>query len=100
LLTSGRYARKHNLDVKAVILSYDDYEQKPVLFNLILKVEFTTSPTYSIQNCLKKINLNVDDVDYFEINEAFSVVALVNQKLLNIDINKLNINGGAVPIFY
>jgi len=81
---------KNNLDVKAIILSYDDYEQKPE--------EFTTSPTYSIKNCLKKAKMNIDDVDFFEINEAFAVVALANQKLLNISIDKLNLNGGAVSL--
>jgi acetyl-CoA C-acetyltransferase len=49
---------------------------------------------YSIERSLNKINKKVEEIDFFEINEAFSVVALANQKLLNIDINKLNVNGG------
>ena len=47
---------------------------------------------------LSKANLTISDIDFFEINEAFSVVSLANQKLLNIPSEKLNINGGAVSL--
>lgn len=47
---------------------------------------------------MKKANLRVDDIDYFEFNEAFSVVGIVNTNILNIDPNKVNIKGGAVSL--
>ena len=74
----------------AYILSYADAAQEPKWF--------TTSPALALPKALKKANLKIEDVDYFEFNEAFSVVGLANAKLLNIDLNKLNVNGGAVSL--
>lgn len=60
--------------------------------------KFTTAPADSITKVLKKANLSVDDIDLFEINEAFAVVSLINNQLLNLPAEKVNINGGAVAL--
>lgn len=59
---------------------------------------FTTAPTSAIQKVLKKANMNINDIDLFEINEAFSVVPMHSIKELGIDRNKVNVNGGAVSL--
>ena len=59
---------------------------------------FTKAPADSIRKALKKAELTVDDIDLFEINEAFAVVTIVNNRFLNIPIEKVNIHGGAVAI--
>ena len=74
----------------AYIRGYDDVAQEPKWF--------TTSPSIAIPKALKKAGLSIGDVDYFEINEAFAVVGLVNSKILGIDDSKVNINGGAVAL--
>ncbi|HEY0261737.1 MAG TPA: hypothetical protein VGB95_01835 [Chitinophagales bacterium] len=74
----------------AKIIGYGDAEQTPD--------EFTTSPALAIPIALKKAGLDISQIDAFEINEAFSVVALVNAKLLGISQDKLNVNGGAVAL--
>ena len=62
-------------------------------------VKFTDAPAPAIQLACSRAGVSVDDIDFFEINEAFSVVALVNARLLDIDIDaKLNVNGGAVAL--
>lgn len=61
-------------------------------------IEFTTAPTDSINKVLKKSNLKLSDIDLFEINEAFAVVSLANNKLLGLDNSKVNVNGGAVAL--
>ena len=63
-----------------------------------LPEEFTTAPADSIKKTLKKADLKLDDIDLFEINEAFSVVALANKNLLDIPVEKININGGAIAL--
>lgn len=60
--------------------------------------KFTTSPSLAIPKALKHAGITKDQVDYYEINEAFSVVALANLKLLGIDAEKVNVNGGAVAL--
>lgn len=90
VLMSEDKAKILGLQPLAYILSYADAAQVPKWF--------TTSPALALPKALKKVNLTVEDVDCFEFNEAFSVVGLVNAKLLNIDINKININGGAVSL--
>ena len=74
----------------AYIRGYADAAQEPKWF--------TTSPSIAIPKALKKAGLSIGDVDYFEINEAFAVVGLVNLKILGIDDSKVNINGGAVAL--
>ncbi len=59
---------------------------------------FTTAPGKAIPKAIKKAGLSADDIDYYEINEAFSVVALVGIKDLNLDESKVNVNGGGVSL--
>ncbi len=59
---------------------------------------FTTAPVNAIQTLLKNLNFRLDDIDLFEINEAFAVVVLATISELNIDINKVNVNGGACAL--
>ena len=74
----------------AYIRSYADAAQDPKWF--------TTSPSKAITKALKKAQLTLNDVDYFEFNEAFAVVGLVNAKILGLDDSKINVNGGAVSL--
>ena len=59
---------------------------------------FTTSPSLALPKAAEKAGLKVSDINYFEFNEAFSVVGLANIKLLNLDASKVNVNGGAVSL--
>jgi acetyl-CoA C-acetyltransferase len=61
-------------------------------------IEFTTAPADAIAKVLKKANLSKDDIDLYEINEAFAVVSLAVNRLLELDPSKVNVNGGAVAI--
>jgi acetyl-CoA C-acetyltransferase len=74
----------------ARIISYADAQQAPEWF--------TTSPSKAIPIALQRAGLKTDDVDYFEINEAFSVVSLANNQILKLESSKVNINGGAVSM--
>jgi acetyl-CoA C-acetyltransferase len=90
VLVSGKYAKTNNLNVKAKVLSYADYEQEPIWF--------TTAPAKAIPKALASAGLQIDDVSKFELNEAFSVVALANQALLGVPDAKINVYGGAVAL--
>ena len=61
-------------------------------------IQFTTAPADSIKKVLNKANLKLSDIDLFEINEAFAVVSLANNKLLGLDNSNVNVNGGAVAL--
>jgi acetyl-CoA C-acetyltransferase len=61
-------------------------------------VNFTTAPADSINKVLNKAGLNTDDIDLYEINEAFAVVSLINNRLLKLSTEEVNINGGAVAL--
>ena len=74
----------------AYIRSYADAAQEPKWF--------TTTPSKAIPKALEKTGLTINDVDYFELNEAFAVVGLVNTKILGLDNTKVNVNGGAVSL--
>lgn len=90
VIVSGKFAKDHNLKPLFKIRGFGDAAKDPV--------EFTTAPADAIPRALKHAGLSLNDIDYHEINEAFSVVALVNAKLLNLDIAKINIHGGAVAL--
>jgi acetyl-CoA C-acetyltransferase len=90
VLASEEFVKSANQKPIAKIISYADFEQKPE--------DFTTSPAGAIKKALKKANLTIEDIGFFEINEAFSSVALANIKILNLDIKKVNVNGGAVAL--
>ena len=90
ILASGSFVKKHNLKPLARILSCADAAKDPV--------HFTTAPAEAMPRALKKANVKAENVDYYEINEAFSVVALANQRLLSLPMDKLNVFGGAVAL--
>jgi acetyl-CoA C-acetyltransferase len=90
ILMSGEKVKELGLTPIAKIVSYADAEQDPKWF--------TTSPSLAIPKALAKANLTSADISAFEFNEAFSVVGIVNTQLLNLDANKVNINGGAVSL--
>ncbi|WP_438972891.1 acetyl-CoA C-acyltransferase [Polaribacter sp.] len=90
VLMSAEKAAALNLQPIAKIKSYADAAHEPKWF--------TTAPAKALPKALAKANLSIDDVDYFELNEAFSVVGLVNMKLLGITDKNTNVNGGAVSL--
>ena len=61
-------------------------------------IQFTTAPADAINKVLKKANMKLQDIGLFEINEAFAVVSLAVNKLLNLGIENVNVNGGAVAL--
>ncbi len=90
LLMSEEKADELNLKPLARILSHASAAKSPEWF--------TTAPADAIPISLKRAGLEIDQIDLFEINEAFSVVSLINNQLLNLDSSKVNIHGGAVSI--
>lgn len=83
-------ADKLGIKPLAKIVSYASYAKKPEWF--------TTAPADAIKKVLKRANLSLNDIDLFEINEAFSVVTIAVNKILNLDMNRVNIHGGAVAL--
>jgi acetyl-CoA C-acetyltransferase len=90
VITSDRVAKERGLPVLAEIKGYGVHAHAPEWF--------TTAPVNAIQKLLQKLSWSVEDVDLFEINEAFSVVVLAAIKELNIPHDKVNIHGGAVAL--
>ncbi len=90
VLMSKEKADKMGIKPLAKIIGYGDAEQAPE--------RFTTTPAKAIPLAIAKAGLKIKDIDYFEINEAFSVVALANRKLLEINADRLNVNGGGVSL--
>lgn len=90
VLMSADKAKELNIKPLAKILAYADAQQAPEWF--------TTAPSKAIPLALSKANLTTADVDFFEINEAFSVVSLANNQELGLSEDNVNVNGGAVAI--
>jgi len=90
VLMSKDKMEKLGLKPIAKVIAYADAEQAPEWF--------TTAPAKAIPLAIEKAGLKLTDIDFFEINEAFSVVSCANNKLLNLDSTKVNINGGAVSL--
>jgi acetyl-CoA C-acetyltransferase len=90
ILVSKEKMEELGLKPLARIVSYADAAQAPE--------DFTTSPSKALPIALKKAGLELTDIDFFEFNEAFSVVGLANNKILGLDASKVNVNGGAVAI--
>lgn len=90
ILMSEEKAKELGLQPLAYIKSYADAAQEPKWF--------TTAPAKALPKALAKANITLDDVDYFEFNEAFSVVGLANMKLLGLNESNVNVNGGAVSL--
>jgi acetyl-CoA C-acetyltransferase len=90
ILASKEAVEKHGLTPIAKIRSYADAAQAPEWF--------TTAPSLAIPKALAKSGLTSDNVDFWELNEAFAIVGLANTKILEIDPAKVNVNGGAVSL--
>lgn len=90
VLMSEEKATELGLKPLAYIKSYADAAQEPKWF--------TTAPAKALPKALDKAGIAISDVDYFEFNEAFSVVGLANAKILGLSNDKINVNGGAVSL--
>tara|TARA_R110000868_G_scaffold52107_2_gene164862 strand:- start:5600 stop:6778 length:1179 start_codon:yes stop_codon:yes gene_type:complete len=90
VLMSEEKALSLGLKPLAYIKSYADAAQEPKWF--------TTSPSKALPKALEKVGLTTSQVDYFEFNEAFAVVGLANAKILGLENDKVNVNGGAVSL--
>lgn len=90
ILASEEAVEKYGLKPLARIVSYADAAQSPEWF--------TTAPSIAIPKALAKAGMQVSDVDYWELNQAFSVVGLANIKELGLDPAKVDVNGGAVAL--
>jgi len=90
VLMSEDKANELGLKPLAYIKGYADAEQEPKWF--------TTTPSIALPKALDKAGISKDDVDFFELNEAFAVVGLANSKILGLDAEKVNVNGGAVSL--
>ncbi|MCB0444697.1 MAG: acetyl-CoA C-acyltransferase, partial [Gelidibacter sp.] len=88
VLMSKEKANELGLKVLATIKSYADAAHEPQWF--------TTAPAKALPKALDKAKISINDVDYFEFNEAFSVVGLANMKILGLSDSNVNVNGGAV----
>jgi acetyl-CoA C-acetyltransferase len=90
VLMSGEKMNELGLKPIAKITSFADAEQDPKWF--------TTAPSLALPKALRKANLTAAEIDFFEFNEAFSVVGIVNTNLLKLDPSKVNVRGGAVSL--
>lgn len=90
VVTSREFADKNGMKPMARILSVGYHAQEPEWF--------TTAPVQAIKNALKKANLTVGDIDLFEVNEAFAVVAMAAAKNVEIPEDKMNVHGGGISI--
>ena len=90
VLMSRKKADELNLKPLAVIKSYADAAHEPEWF--------TTAPAKALPKALAKSNISIEEIEFFEFNEAFSVVGLANMKLLGLNDSNVNVNGGAVSL--
>jgi len=90
ILMSSSKAKELNLTPIAKIRGYADAAHQPKWF--------TTAPAKAVPKALDMAGISLDEVDYFELNEAFAVVGLANMKILKLDNDKVNVNGGAVSL--
>ena len=90
IIMSEEKANSLGLKPLAYVRGYADAAQEPKWF--------TTAPAKALPKALDKAGISISDVDYFEFNEAFSVVGLANAKILELDSSKINVNGGAVSL--
>ncbi|MGJ8737641.1 acetyl-CoA C-acyltransferase, partial [Zobellia laminariae] len=90
VLMSAEKAEELGLKPLATIRGYADAAQEPKWF--------TTAPAKALPKAIAKAGISIDDIDFFEFNEAFSVVGLANMKLLGLTDTNVNVNGGAVSL--
>ena len=90
LLASAEYAQANGLPVLARLTGYQQHAQEPEWF--------TTAPAYAMNKLLEKQNLSAQDIDVYEVNEAFSVVSLAVNELSQLPVDRVNVNGGSVAL--
>lgn len=90
VLISKEKADELNIKPLAIIKSFADAEQAPEWF--------TTTPSLAVPKAIEKAGLSIAEIDYFELNEAFSVVGIANTQKMGLDASKVNVHGGAVSI--
>lgn len=90
VLMSSEKAKELGIKPLAIIRGYADAEQEPV--------QFTTTPSIAVPIAVKRAGLQMTDIDFVELNEAFSVVGIVNTQRMNLNPAKVNVNGGAVSL--
>lgn len=90
VLASAKAVKDHNLTPVARIVSFADASHEPEWF--------TTAPALAAPIALKRAGLSLSDMDFFEVNEAFSVVVLAFNQAMGIDLDKVNVHGGAVSL--
>lgn len=90
VLMSKEKADELGIKPIAIVRGYADAEQAPEWF--------TTTPSLAVPKAVAKAGLTMEDVDFVELNEAFSVVGIVNTQKMNLDTSKVNVNGGAVSL--
>ncbi|MDF3027013.1 MAG: acetyl-CoA acetyltransferase [Fluviicola sp.] len=90
IIVSGKFLEAHNLKPLARIVAFSDAAQSPEWF--------TTSPSIAIEKTLQKAGIGIDEIDYFEMNEAYANVPIINARLAGVDPEKVNIKGGAVAM--
>ena len=90
VLMSEQAAKERGLKPLARIVSYDDGAVAPI--------DFGIAPAKACQGALSRAGLTMKDIEYHEINEAFAAVAIANMKLMDLDINRVNVHGGAVAL--
>ncbi len=90
VLASREWAEKNGHTPIATVLGHGSAAQEPEWF--------TTAPAKAMKKTLSKLNLNVADIDLWEVNEAFAVVSIANEQLMEFDASTVNVNGGAVAL--
>ncbi|MCL4150156.1 UNVERIFIED_CONTAM: hypothetical protein GTU68_012137 [Idotea baltica] len=90
ILASEAAVKEKGLTAQAKILAYAEAEQDPMFF--------TTAPVLAAKKVLAKADLKMEDIEYFEVNEAFAVVPLAFMKVLGVPHEKVNIHGGALAV--
>ena len=90
VLTSADYAEKNNLQVIAKLSAYTQHAQDPEWFS--------TAPAYAMKSLFEKVNPSPNDIDLYEVNEAFSVVSLACNQIAELPAERVNVNGGAVAL--
>ena len=90
VLMSEQAAKDRGLKPLARIRAYDDAAVQPI--------DFAVAPSSAVNKLLQRVGMNMSDIEYHEVNEAFSAVALANMKLLDLDPSRVNVHGGAVAL--
>lgn len=90
ILMSERKVKELGIKPLAKIISYADAEVDPI--------DFCIAPNVACNKALANANMSISNIDFHEINEAFAITVLSNMKLQQLDINRVNVNGGAVSM--